>query len=129
MIEVIAGIIINDGTVLIAKRKREKSLGGKWEFPGGKIEVGETPAECLERELREEFQIETRIGKFFAENTHAYDTFTVHLIAYEVEYVGGEFTLCDHDEIAWVPFNDLLNFDMAPADIPLVRKLEARINL
>ena len=63
--QVAAAIIEKDGKILIAKRKKGSSLAGKWEFPGGKIEPGESPEECLKREMKEEFDIEALAGDFF----------------------------------------------------------------
>src|SRR3989344_9303289 len=102
MIEVVAGIIRNGNSVLIARRKSGQAVEGKWEFPGGKIEEGETPEECLKRELFEEFAIHTTIGSFFAENTHAYGKYVIHLRAYEATIASGELALSVHDKIAWV---------------------------
>ncbi len=63
-----AAVIKKDGKFLIAKRKKSDFLGGKWEFPGGKIDEFENPRECLKRELKEEFQVETRVGDFICES-------------------------------------------------------------
>lgn len=123
MIEVVAGIIIKVGKVLIARRAIHKSLPGKWEFPGGKIEENETPEEALERELFEEFGIKTKTGKYIAANKHDYGTFKIKLLTYFSEYIEGDFNLTDHDKIEWVILEELKLFDLADADVPVINEL------
>jgi 8-oxo-dGTP diphosphatase len=84
MIDVTAAIIIRDGKVFIAKRSANSNLPGKWEFPGGKTDEGETPQECLARELNEEFDIAVTSGEFVVESEHHYEQKTVRLVAFEV---------------------------------------------
>ena len=124
MIEVSAAVIMKDGMVLIARRGSGQAFSGMWEFPGGKIEAGETPEECLKREMLEEFAITARVGELFAENIHAYGEKAIHLRAYHTEHVSGDFKLTVHDAIMLLDIADLNNFDFAPADIPFVKKLQ-----
>lgn len=124
MIEVTAAIIAREERVLVARRN-SGHLKGKWEFPGGKIEPGETPEQCLERELFEEFTVKTEIAEFFAENTHKYEDKTVRLIAYRVRHISGEFIVSAHDSIKWVTLSQLHEIDFAPADIPIAKMLIA----
>lgn len=98
-------------------------MAGYWEFPGGKVEPGESPEECLYRELKEELCIETKIGLFFGESCYDYGTKEIRLLCYVVEYLSGTFTLNDHDEIRWLQTHQLLDLRWAPADLPLVEKL------
>lgn len=126
MIEVSAAVLMKDGMVLIARRGPGQALSGMWEFPGGKIEPGETSEECLKRELLEEFAITARVGDFFAENIHAYGEKIVHLRAYHAEHVSGDLKLTVHDAAMLLDVADLSNFDFAPADIPFVKKLQER---
>lgn len=123
IVDVAAAIIEKQGGFLIAKRRKDKHLGGKWEFPGGKVEPGEKPEECLCRELKEEFGITTEIGDFLGENICDYGDRKIKLLGYKASYVSGDFSLNDHDEIRWVPASELRNFDFAEADLPLVQKL------
>ena len=125
IIDVTAAVIERDGKILIARRAAAKHLGGKWEFPGGKLEPGETPEACLVRELEEEFGVKTEIGKFIAENIFDYGTRTIRLLGYEVKYISGNFKLNDHDEIAWITRNEFKNYDFAPADLPIVAAIKA----
>lgn len=122
LVTVTAAILKKDNKILIAKRK-EGHLANKWEFPGGKLESNESPEECLKRELREEFGIDTKIGKLVATSIYEYPHIKIKLMAYEVEYITGEFRLNDHQEIIWVSKEDLSNYDLAPADIPIVKKI------
>ncbi len=124
MVKVTAALIYNDGKLLIAKRKLSGKLPGKWEFPGGKLETGETPEDCLRRELKEELHIDTAIGDYFGESIYTYDHGTVQLMAYWVRWIGGHLTLSDHDEVQWVSVEELKSYDFAPADILFVEKLK-----
>jgi len=125
MVVVTAGIIERDGQILIAQRKKGSRLEYKWELPGGKLEEGETPEECLVRELREEFGVETRVKSFFGESKYTY-TISIEMQAYKVEYLGGEFRLNSHEQIRWIHSSELSQFDFAEADKPLIEKLRRR---
>ena len=119
-ITVTAAIMIKAGKILAARRKPDTHMAGYWEFPGGKIEKGETPEACLSRELFEEFNIVAKVGAFFGENTFDYGTKVIQLLAYRVEHVSGEFELMAHDELRWLLPDELDQVEWAPADVPLV---------
>ena len=123
-LRVVAAIIEKDGKFLIGKRKKGKHLEGKWEFPGGKIENGESPQNCLERELKEEFGIITKAGEFIGENIVELEDRIINLLGYRGQYVSGDFLLNEHDEICWVSFDELNLYDFASADIPFLKKLK-----
>ena len=123
MKHVTAAILINDGFIFIAKRRANDRLGGKWEFPGGTIEDNETPEECLKREIMEEFDIDVSVGDFFSENVHPYDHVRIKLSAYQIYWDNGSITLNDHAEFKWVSPDNLLDYDLAPADIPIAREV------
>lgn len=123
MITVTAGILLKGARVFIAKRKTTGRLPGKWEFPGGKVEPGETPEEGLQRELSEELDIEAIVGNRLGENVHRYEFGTVRLLFYRVYWDGGEISSKDHDEYAWAPLDELTSYDFAPADRPFVTRL------
>jgi 8-oxo-dGTP diphosphatase len=122
-IKVTAAILEKDGRIIIAQRKSKDHLAGKWEFPGGKIEAGETPEECLARELNEAFDIEVSVGDFLGSNTHYDDRISIELMAYRTCWVGGEIHSADHNDYRWVRIDKLDQFDFAPADRPFVEML------
>ncbi len=120
---VTAAIIVRRGKVFLARRADGGHLHGKWEFPGGKVEPGETPEACLARELKEEFGVTAAVGEVFTEVTHAYGERVVRLIVLRIRRVSGRFVPTEHGAIAWVRPEDLLSYDLAPADIPVARLL------
>lgn len=121
--EVTAAILWNKGKILIGRRPVGDELANKWEFPGGKIEEGETPEQCLKREIREELGIIVEVGEFFAESTYAYPKGAIRLLAYFTRWERGEISPQVHKEIKWVPVNELQQYDLAPADIPIAEEL------
>ncbi|MGV1098928.1 MFS transporter [Thiovibrio sp. JS02] len=122
---VTAAIIVKNDRVLLTRRKEGEKLSGYWEFPGGKVEDGETLQECLERELQEELGVAARAGDVFAESVYHYAHGKIKLIGLETELLDHEFHLRVHDRAEWVPARNLLEFQLAPADIPLARKILA----
>ena len=123
MVEVTAALLFKDNKLLIAKRKSTDKLPNKWEFPGGKVEDGETPEYCLKREMKEEFEIDVSVGKFLGESIYHYDHGTIKLLAYRTFWKDGTISLKAHDDYQWVSLDQLRDYDFAPADIPFVEKL------
>ena len=128
MIKVVAALIEKEGKILIAKRSTgaEETIG-KWEFPGGKVEAGETEEQAIEREINEELELKIKATEFLTNNQCEYPNKKIDLRLYRCEYINGEFKLHDHSEYKWVYPEELLTYDLAPADIPLaeyVRYLE-----
>lgn len=121
--EVTAAILMEAGKVLIARRRPDASQPGLWEFPGGKIEAGETPEECLRRELREELAVEIGVEGPFAESIHAQAGRTIRLRAYRVRLLGGVPRPLEHADLAWAAPEELERYDFLPADRPLARRL------
>ena len=126
--EVMGAVFFEQGKVLVMRRAPFMSCAGSWEFPGGKLEAGESHEQCLARELREELHIEATIGEFLAENRHGYDFGTVHLCVYRVRSWRGEMALTVHDDMRWVPLDELAVFPgLLPADVPVARALERKL--
>ena len=128
MKQVTAAILIKDRKILIAKRKASDRQANKWEFPGGTVEQDETPEACLEREIREEFGIKVSVGRFFGESVYHYDHGSIKLLAYQAHWESGKITLKDHADYRWVFAEQLAEYDFAPADIPIVAKLQHKDN-
>lgn len=123
MRQVSGACLEKDGKIFIARRKTGDNLAGKWEFPGGKLEPGETPEACLKRELKEEFGVETRIGEFICASKFEYKHLPIELLVYRAYHVAGEFQLRDHDQLAWVTLAELKAYEFCGADIPVVEHL------
>jgi len=123
MQKVTAAIIERDGKILIAKRKKGDRFEGHWEFPGGKLEPDETPEQCLERELFEEFGIETKVKNLFLVQPYFSSLIAIELEVYNVSYISGEFKLREHDEIRWVSLQELDNFSFVEPDVVVVNRL------
>ena len=123
MIEVTAAIIMDQERVLIAQKESTHKLAGLWEFPGGKMEPGETPEDCLVRELAEELGIDIEITDFFGEYTFALETAVLHLKGYRAQVVGGTLTLLEHDDARWVSVNELKQYPFVPSDMGFVERL------
>lgn len=120
MIKVVAALIENDNKVLLARRSTgDVNVLGKWEFPGGKVEQDENEYDAIEREIKEEFELVIKAKEFLINNVCEYPTKVVDLRLYKCDYVSGEFNLHDHSEYKWVDKEELLEYDLAPADIPL----------
>ncbi len=124
-----AALIDEEERVLIAQRPEGKSMAGLWEFPGGKIEQGETPEFSLMRELEEELGIETREGCFspvgFA--SHSYDSFHILMPLFICRMWNGEPKALEHKELRWVKLQDLHNYEIPEADVPLISQLRDRL--
>lgn len=122
IINVVAALIEKNNKVLIAKRSTgDPNVLGKWEFPGGKVKQDEDEKIAIEREIKEEFELEVHANKFLVNNVCKYPQKTVDLKLYSCTYMSGDFHLHDHSEYKWVDKKDLLDYDLAPADIPLAK--------
>lgn len=118
-------LIDADGRVLLAQRPADKAMGGLWEFPGGKVEAGETPEAALIRELREELAIET-VSSCLAPLTfasHGYDDFHLLMPLFACRRWQGQPQAIEHQALRWVRPMRLADYPMPPADMPLVAML------
>ena len=122
-----AALVDVDGRVLICKRPQGKQLAGLWEFPGGKVEAGESPEACLIRELNEELGIEINESCLapFVFASHAYDSFHLLMPLYLCRRWEGSPQAREHEAIAWVKPSRLSDYPMPPADLPLLEAVEA----
>ena len=124
-IEVSAALIFRDGKILITQRHAESHLGGLWEFPGGKREVGESFEDCLVREIREELGVEISVGELFEEITHAYPEKSVHLKFFICKLLRGEPGTADCAAFGWIGKAELGDYKFPAADARLLDKLRA----
>lgn len=124
-INVVGAIIVKDNKVLCAQRGQEQSLAYLWEFPGGKIEIGETPRAALVRELTEELKLNIIVSKYKFETTsYVYDFGCVKLTTYLCQLASkSPPILTEHAAIRWLAPSELLTLEWAPADLPAVNKL------
>ena len=124
LIKVVCGIVYKNDKVFICRRKPSKHLGGFWEFPGGKIDKGESNEDSLKRELMEELQMEVDVIEYFDSSKYDYKNFSIELIAYNCNLRNWNVHLTDHDLYEWVTPDEILNWKFGPADIPLAKKIK-----
>ena len=124
--QVAAAIAINEGRVLVTRRAAGQKLAGFWEFPGGKLEPGEDVQTCIVRELQEELGIDSTSGEVITVSEYTYPGGAISLIAIEVSLHSRDFTLTVHDDYAWRAPRELLEINLAPADIPIAKELIER---
>ncbi|MGY3127298.1 8-oxo-dGTP diphosphatase [Agrococcus sp. UYP33] len=123
-INVVGAVIVRDGEILCAQRG-PGTLAGMWEFPGGKVELGEAPQAALQREIDEELECEVHVGAHVATTTHEYDFGVVTLTTYYCDLLSGEPVLTEHAEVRWLAPADLSSLEWAPADVPAVNQIQA----
>lgn len=123
MIEVVAAVIENEnGEILIAKRNLNKHQGGHWEFPGGKVEKSETNENAIIREIKEELNIDIEVKKYIGCKTHIYPEKKVEISLFRCVWRSGEFKLLEHEDYAWVTNENILDYDLVPADLEIVKE-------
>lgn len=125
MTEVVAALIWRDGRFLICQRPAHKARGLLWEFVGGKVEPGETQAQALVRECREELAVTLTVGEVFAEVVHAYPDLTVHLTLFHAAIAEGEPQLLEHNALRWITPDEIPEYDFCPADVEILEKLRS----
>ena len=122
---VTAAIIEKQGKFLITQRPKDKHNGLRWEFPGGKIDFGEDPRQCLEREIKEELGIKIKAKNIIEYSSHVYgqDKHIV-LIAFNCQFISGEIKKLEINDFAWVSLKDMSKYDITEADLPFIEKLK-----
>ncbi|OYW72273.1 MAG: hypothetical protein B7Z37_25345 [Verrucomicrobia bacterium 12-59-8] len=124
-VPVVCAIILRDERIMLAQRPPDKKLGGLWEFPGGKVEAGESAETALHRELQEELGCSVRITQTLTPFVHAYGWGSIELIPFVCELAedSPEPHAHEHTALVWVERTELRSYDLAPADVPLVMEL------
>jgi 8-oxo-dGTP diphosphatase len=121
---VTAALIEKNGTYLITQRPADKHNGGRWEFPGGKVDFGEDLRDCLARELEEELNIKADVGEAFEYSSHVYEQKKhVILLCFRCTYISGEIKKDDVADYAWVIPEEMKDYDITEADQPFIEKL------
>ena len=128
-IDVAAALIFHNGKLLITQRRPDDHLPNLWEFPGGKVEPGETFQECLVREIREELAIEISVGELVEDLTHTYPEKTVRLCFFNCRLVSGEAKPIHVQDLHWISRDQLQNFEFPAADAKLIECLQNSIKL
>lgn len=122
-IHVVGAVIVANNQILCAQRGPSKTLPYKWEFPGGKIEQGETPGDALKRETTEELHCQIEVGEQIEHTVYEYDFGVVHLTTFFCKLLEGSPVKTEHHALEWISQNELSKLDWAPADIPAIEKL------
>jgi len=115
-IPVVAALMRRQGKVLVGQRPEGASLAGTWEFPGGKIEIGESPEQALQRELEEELGVQAEIGPLKFAATHAYGKTGILFLFYEVKYWKGQIKMQQHPDLRWVTPKELSQLELPEAN-------------
>ncbi len=123
IVEVTAAIIMEGKKIFIAQRPYGKKFGGRWELPGGKLEIGESGEECIIRELKEELGIEVKEAEHFLTVEHSYPNFSVKLFSYIIKEWKGKIDLKEHQAMKWVSIDEAMESDILEADLPILEKL------
>jgi 8-oxo-dGTP diphosphatase len=120
--DVVCAIIEQDGRFLIAQRPKGKSLSMKWEFPGGKVQEGESHTVALSRELHEELLIEVAIIQPLTPVNHAYGDFSLRLVPFRCRITAGTPVATEHERLEWIGIDEACLYDFPEADIPVLEE-------
>jgi len=121
--KVVAAIIIKKNKYFIAQRNKNKHLGLKWEFPGGKVDVNESLEEALKREIREELNIEIAIIKKIVKKNYKDEKINIKVYYFECYHISGSFLLNEHEDSKWISKNEMHNYDFVQADSKVFKYL------
>jgi len=120
--QVTAALFEREGRVLLARRRPGRHMGSLWEFPGGKVDPGESAEEGLARELREELGVAVRVGDLVGRTRFRVGEEHFELLLYRVQHIGGEFQLREHEEIRWVAREQIEAYELVESDRELARR-------
>ena len=126
IVKVVGAIIENNNEILCALRSKDMSLPMLWEFPGGKIEKGESVNEAIVREIKEELDCDIEAISIFNDNTHEYENIIVNLITVKCTLINGLPKAKEHAKLLWLPVDYLESLSWAPADVPAIKLLKIR---
>lgn len=124
VIEVVGAAIIHNGKLLAMQRSEKMTLPGLWEFPGGKIEKGESEKEALIREIQEELELDIEVEENITTTTYEYDFGIVKMSTYRAKMKSEHFVLKEHAQYRWLSPNEVMTIEWAPVDIPTAKLLE-----
>lgn len=126
-LRVVGAAIVEAGRVLLTRRSPRMSMAGKWEFPGGKVEDGETPVAALSREVAEELGLEIEVGESIGTGRALHGDRRIVLEVYAARVTGGELRLVEHEEHGWFAAGELAALDWPEADLPILPALVRRL--
>ena len=126
IVKVVGAIIENNNEILCALRSKDMSLPMMWEFPGGKIEEGESVNEAIVREIKEELDCNIEAISIFNDNTHEYENIIVNLITVKCKLISGNPKAKEHAKLLWLPVDYLESLNWAPADVPAIKLLKIK---
>ncbi len=124
VVHVVGAAIVEAGKVLLTRRGERMSMAGKWEFPGGKLEAGESPQAALAREVSEELGLEVAVGERLGRGTSLHDGRRIELEVFVAQRLGGELRLVEHEEHGWFGAGEIAALDWPEADLPVLPALE-----
>ena len=126
IVNVVAAIIIQNNKLFATQRGYGEFKDG-WEFPGGKIEPGETPQEALVREIKEELNTEIKVGELYYTVDYDYPNFHLHMQCYLCQIISGDMELREHEAARWLKASELWSVDWLPADVKVIQTITERV--
>ncbi len=124
----VAGILVRDSLIFVGLRLPQGKMGGKWEFPGGKVEKGETCEQALIREFKEEFETDIEVGKQIASAEFTHKQENIDLLAFRVYAKNDQWILREHTEVRWVSIEDIGHLDFVDSDLLLLDQLKKELS-
>lgn len=123
MVDVVAALIRDGERFLICKRPAHKARALMWEFPGGKVEAGESPRDALIRECMEELDVTLDVGELYMQVTHEYPDIQIRLSLYEAVIASGELCSKEHEALCWILPREIPDYEFCPADVDIIHRI------